>query len=1111
MTTYVFGYYDDKIIDSVEKYVDDENGIPSKFRIVAPEIFQSIISIGIPLITRLYDDGYWDRTRLVRQIRRFFPNELPKRYAVVFCDEAQDFTRIELRLIIQSSLFFGYDLTSVNQIPIVLAGDALQTVSPTGFSDTRLHQMYYETFLENNFIYKKERSTYNPKFNYRSSKPIVRLANVIQNFRKESLREEISIKQDSKRAGENFKLPILHTKEWILLPENTLSVEKKFKYKCFILPVDSNEENEFIKNERIFNQNEFVDIKSSIDAKGAEYSQTVVYGFGDQHLKDFGELSWLDNSTNFKKRFFFNKLYVAITRAQNELIIIDSEVAVESFWKPLLNIPSGVNRWELYNDLDDLVLISPHTGLREVQESTPNDALNNAILDMEQGINDNNSARLIVASNIFIQLGKIEDANNCLGHKEKIKKNWSRAGEHFLKAQKIDEAADCFFKAKAWSELITKTKSNSGYRQESRLLIAKLMVEGAWTRDELAKAYGLRNIIAEVTAQIDWYSEYTSKLISYAGTIKNLQEKREIVYVLESAGRDEDQELWNLIGQLYFENKQFKNAIDAWDRIINAADPPKYFPDYIRASIEKAVDEQNLEEEFLWKGRLLSLGINQGERRTLSSSIIAYFQENKIQISNSKQKKELLYNIFIACVILGEFNLINEVGCEVENSITPQKSTELFEFCLSVVKDEFTAIFLKERWTKAKWKSLIEVTNESERLIQLNAAFLSREFPFESSNGVWTIEEINSISETPKEIEKTPKNHYETIRIRNFRGFDNLELNRLGQFNVILGNNNSGKTSLLEALLFSPDPDLFLRNILFTLKQRNNNSEKESGKEQDFLKHIITIKSQTPQFEFELQNGRTSWNYIIRYPSRSELLETNLNLEGDPKNYLAIKERNGPVKISNILSIVRNQLNNAEFIKHIPFVPFGKGYLDNLSSVYFSEIGMRKSNRDSFIEKMRLFIPNINDISINPDNDVIMIGEIVNNIETSMPLYNYGEGANKLFRILVQLYAAKGKTLMIDEIDVGVHYSRFKEFMEVIFVIAYDFNVQLFVTTHNDEWLKVFISFLNSTNIDLFKEKSRIITMERHVETGAVVPILRDYSDIKFVASNNYELRGRKL
>lgn len=49
----------------------------------------------------------------------------------------------------------------------------------------------------------------------------------------------------------------------------------------------------------------------------------------------------------------------------------------------------------------------------------------------------------------------------------------------------------------------------------------------------------------------------------------------------------------------------------------------------------------------------------------------------------------------------------------------------------------------------------------------------------------------------------------ESLEIQNFRGFYHLQIERLGRVNLIVGENNVGKTSLLEALqLYANDGNL---------------------------------------------------------------------------------------------------------------------------------------------------------------------------------------------------------------------------------------------------------------------------------------------------------------
>jgi AAA15 family ATPase/GTPase len=59
---------------------------------------------------------------------------------------------------------------------------------------------------------------------------------------------------------------------------------------------------------------------------------------------------------------------------------------------------------------------------------------------------------------------------------------------------------------------------------------------------------------------------------------------------------------------------------------------------------------------------------------------------------------------------------------------------------------------------------------------------------------------------------------YNNFEINNFRLFKHLKVNNLKRINLIVGKNNVGKTSLLEALCFAKAPfkivDVFGRPVL---------------------------------------------------------------------------------------------------------------------------------------------------------------------------------------------------------------------------------------------------------------------------------------------------------
>ena len=92
----------------------------------------------------------WDDLDIVRYaLSKYDDGSRFHKYAVIFFDEAQDFTKIETDLILKLSVYSKYDLTTREEdskIPIAFAGDPNQTINPTGFRWGSTQEIFNEFF-----------------------------------------------------------------------------------------------------------------------------------------------------------------------------------------------------------------------------------------------------------------------------------------------------------------------------------------------------------------------------------------------------------------------------------------------------------------------------------------------------------------------------------------------------------------------------------------------------------------------------------------------------------------------------------------------------------------------------------------------------------------------------------------------------------------------------------------------------------------------------------------------------------------------------------------------------------------------------------------------------
>ena len=96
-------------------------------------------------------------------------------------------------------------------------------------------------------------------------------------------------------------------------------------------------------------------------------------------------------------------------------------------------------------------------------------------------------------------------------------------------------------------------------------------------------------------------------------------------------------------------------------------------------------------------------------------------------------------------------------------------------------------------------------------------------------------------------------NHLKTFEVSGFKKFTDLKIDNIGQFNLIVGDNNAGKTSILEALLFDENLNNFLHRLRHIFSHRNNTSHDDLNfSTSNFLDVFLRKHSLSKRIRFEL-------------------------------------------------------------------------------------------------------------------------------------------------------------------------------------------------------------------------------------------------------------------
>jgi len=456
--TFIKGY-------SLDGYLtpeDYQQEIPHKERTIPVDEFLQIHKTiwGRWYRTLMAKQGYWDDQDLIRevlQLKCYRPD-----YTAIFCDEAQDFTRLELQLIMRLSVFSHYDLGNqpIRSLPFAFAGDPFQTLNPTGFRWESVQAAFYNEVITSVDPAQKLNLGMNLpelKSNYRSIAPIVPVINLIQLCRQVLFKIPQLQPQTAWKQG-NFPEP-----QKFVIGRNIQKAELRqyLKDTIIIVPCEEGGEVAYAQNDEILSQilagvgesEPLKNVLSAIAAKGLEFKRVILYKFGEECNKAVWTLISKRQEYPVEFEFFFNKLYVAASRAKERLFVVDSQKGDEQLWS------------YIETHLDTLLENSenPHwrekvhpiqLGTSEVAPQLAEDDRSSIAQEFEtRGLDAQDPDFLKRAKQYYSDLGNTTKAAICEAWALKFEQNFPEAGQRFLKLGMANEALDCFWQGMCWLEV----------------------------------------------------------------------------------------------------------------------------------------------------------------------------------------------------------------------------------------------------------------------------------------------------------------------------------------------------------------------------------------------------------------------------------------------------------------------------------------------------------------------------------------------------------------------------------------------------------------------------------------------------------------------------------
>lgn len=384
----------------------------------------------------------------------------------------------------------------------------------------------------------------------------------------------------------------------------------------------------------------------------------------------------------------------------------------------------------------------------------------------------------------------------------------------------------------------------------------------------------------------------------------------------------------------------------------------------------------------------------------------------------------------------------------------------------------------------------------------------------------------------------------DSIGIKNFRSLADFSVARLGRLNLIVGKNNSGKSSVLEALrIYAGNGQRELLDAISAEHDERYRIQETERTEpdaplpfQDFftgrhfpadddtfiqigstlkpedmlrLQHVFLVEEREPVVD---EMGETRFRLRRRIVSKS-LLETET---GDMRQGLQItrgERRYPPIVLDADYSRFRPSILDPALTIPCSVIPTQFISQDELADAW-DKIALTEY-AEVVKRAMRIIAPEFEDLTFvrSPDTRPALRGSFqrsakvkLSDVPRPVPLNSLGDGMLRVLQLALKLFSAKGGFLLIDEFENGLHYSVQEKIWALLFEMAEQLDIQVFATTHSWDCIESFTKTAIARQ-DIDGVLFRMGRSARTSDSGRLIATVFDEDALAHVTQADVEVR----
>jgi len=326
-----------------------------------------------------------------------------------------------------------------------------------------------------------------------------------------------------------------------------------------------------------------------------------------------------------------------------------------------------------------------------------------------------------------------------------------------------------------------------------------------------------------------------------------------------------------------------------------------------------------------------------------------------------------------------------------------------------------------------------------------------------------------------------------SLEIKNFRSLEDFQVEKLGRVNLIVGKNNCGKSSVLEALrIYAGNANI---DLLEKIAQSHDEKYALDSNGQDRFDESLPFEDLYTGRKFpvgekaisigELNNTKDALTICHVY-----LVEKEYSVTDDDGN---TRKEIQQVSITSLPLTSHNQIVEEGWLvkkkDHTALIDFNlpptslRRLPQTGNAIPFSFIPTQLISMDDLAkewdaialtdaekivkEAMQIILPDFENLTFvnasSSNGQTRRLAKVkLKGLSHPIPIKSLGDGMQHILQLVLKISPAKGGFLLIDEFENGLHYSVQEKIWHLLFELTAKLDIQIFATTHSWDCIESF-------------------------------------------------------